>query len=166
MLNLETDIQQFTDTFYYERGLLFKKDKLDKPVGSFDKSSGYYRLKYKNKSYLNHRIIFALVYGYLPKYVDHIDRDKLNNLAENLREATKSQNVVNSRVRCDNPYKLKGVTFHKASGKYVAQSFTKNKRVHIGLFLTPEEAGKAYDKKALELFGDFAVLNYPVVPYN
>ena len=39
----------------------------------------------------------------------------------------------------------KGVNFHKASGKFVAQcSIDNRKRKHLGLFSTPEEAFQAY----------------------
>ena len=165
MSNMENLIATFTDIFEYRDGEIFNKVKransepAGKIAGGFDKSSGYFRVGVKGKSYLVHRVIFAMHHGYLPKLVDHIDGDKLNNKIENLREATRGQNVVNSGVRCDNSFGLKGVTFHKASGKFAAQSFKDGKRVHIGLFSTPEEAGQAYNTKIKELFGDFARLN-------
>ena len=38
-----------------------------------------------NKNYLAHRLIFLWHYGYLPKYIDHIDGNPRNNVIENLR---------------------------------------------------------------------------------
>ena len=35
------------------------------------------------------------------------------------------------------------------------------KRIQLGHYLTAEEAAKAYDKKAKELYGEFAELNFP-----
>lgn len=155
----------FTDIFEYRDGELYRKKSMGSafPVGSkvggFDPSSGYYRTKVNGKSWLIHRIIYAMHNEELPEFLDHIDQDKLNNRIENLRPCTKSENVVNSRVRVDNSYGYKGVTFHKASGKFAAQSFISGKRVHIGLYHTPEEAALAYNEKAKELFGEFATLN-------
>jgi hypothetical protein len=35
------------------------------------------------------------------------------------------------------------------------------KNIHIGMYPTIEEAALAYDKKAVEMFGQFARLNFP-----
>lgn len=54
-----------------------------------------------------------------------------------------------------------GVCWHKASNKWQAAIKVKDKRIHIGVFSTPEEAAHAYDKKARELLGSAAKLNFP-----
>jgi hypothetical protein len=155
----------FTELFEYKDGKLYRKVQMGNafPVGSvvgnFDKSCGYFRTKVRGKQLLVHRIIFAMHHGFMPAYVDHIDQNKTNNRIENLRQCSRSQNTVNSAVRVDNPHKYKGVTFHKSSNRFAAQTFINGKRVHIGLFKTPEEAALAYNEKAKELFGEFAVLN-------
>jgi hypothetical protein len=151
---------KFTDIFDYRDGSIYKKGS-NKPFGYFDKKIGYMRCKIKGKPLLLHRVIYAMFNGdRLPDHdVDHIDRDKTNNRIENLRPATRGQNVVNSRVRSDNPYGYKGVTYHKATGKYAAQTMKDQVRVHIGLFETPEQAAEAYNQKIEELFGSYAVKN-------
>jgi len=35
------------------------------------------------------------------------------------------------------------------------------KKIYLGSYKTKEEAARAYDKKAIELFGEFAQLNFP-----
>lgn len=53
----------------------------------------------------------------------------------------------------------KGVSYNKRD-KYQAK-IKFNKQIHIGYFEDPIRAAKAYDAKALELFGEFAQLNFP-----
>lgn len=87
--------------------------------------------------------------------VDHRDRNGLNNQRENLRWATRSQNMSNRG--CWNSLGVKGV--HFCAGKFVAIVWSQRKRYYLGRFRTKEEAAAAYDRKARELHGEFAVTN-------
>lgn len=96
------------------------------------------------------------------KSIDHINRNTLDNRSCNLREANKSQNAVNTPPSKSNKSGFKGVyrcELHKTK-KWVSKTMFQNKHVWIGYFETPEEAARAYDKKAKELFGEFAYLNF------
>ncbi len=106
-----------------------------------------------------HRLIVKAPDG---MYVDHIDGNGLNNQRSNLRLATKSQNnhhIV--RHRKDTSSIFLGVTFRSRDGVWAAQITKNYKKVYVGEFKTQEEAARAYDKKAKELFGEFACLNFP-----
>jgi hypothetical protein len=77
-------------------------------------------------------------------FVDHIDRNKLNNNLENLRWVTYSQNSRN--IDC------KGYCWNKQSQKYQVQ-YALNKKAHyIGLFETEQEAREAYLNAIKDLF--------------
>lgn len=88
--------------------------------------------------------------------VDHRDGCKINNLKANLRLATFQQNLWNQKTRSNSLSKVKGVRFIERLGKWQARICIDYKSINLGLFLTVEEAKAAYDKKAVELFGEFA----------
>lgn len=85
--------------------------------------------------------------------VDHINGDRLDNRKENLRLCTRSENCFNRGVQRNNKLGIKGVDKYKEL--YRASIKINRKKKHIGYFKTIEEAQKAYEAKAKELFGDF-----------
>lgn len=88
--------------------------------------------------------------------VDHKDGDTLNNQRQNLRLCSQSQNIQNSRKRTDNTSGHKGVTFHRASGKWAASICTNGRRLHLGLFDSIEDAVVCYQSAADKYHGEFA----------
>src|SRR4051812_9570503 len=53
--------------------------------------------------------------------IDHKDRDSLNNQRNNIRLATRNQNMWNIGIRSNNTSGYKGVSYHKQSGKFNAR---------------------------------------------
>ncbi len=94
------------------------------------------------------------------KYVDHKDGNGLNNQKENLRFANAEQNGANRKKKRNSQCKYKGITVNRI-GRYQASIGYQGRSIYIGCFSTQEEAAKAYDAKAKELFGEFAKLNFP-----
>lgn len=94
-------------------------------------------------------------------YVDHINGDGLDNRRANLRPVTSAQNAQNRRRRSDNTSGFKGVSPGRGRGKWEATVYSAGQRHHLGTFLRPEDAARAYDSAAAELFGQFARLNFP-----
>jgi hypothetical protein len=99
------------------------------------------------------------------KWVDHIDGNTLDNRKSNLRLCTQAQNQMNMRMSRRNTSGYRGVVFdkrpHQQNRPWQATVSFKGKPVYVGCFATPEEAARAFDKKALELRGEFAQLNFP-----
>jgi len=89
--------------------------------------------------------------------VDHIDRNGLNNLRSNLRIATVSQNRANCLPRKQR--KFKGVYIDTRYGYITAKIQFNKQQIYLGRFNTELDAPKAYNAKAIELFGEFARLN-------
>lgn len=92
---------------------------------------------------------------------DHKDRNSLNNQKDNLRLCTYKQNCYNTTKRIGTSSKYKGVCFSKTKriNPWLASIAKNNISYHIGYFDNEIEAAQAYNNKAKELFGEFAVLN-------
>ncbi len=91
-------------------------------------------------------------------FVDHINRNKLDNRRSNLRSATWSQNNANSN-KPRNKTGYKGV--YPSKKRWYANIQVNKVPIYIGSFKTPIEAALAYDEAAIKYFGEFASLNFP-----
>jgi hypothetical protein len=87
------------------------------------------------------------------------NHNKLDNQKHNLRLCTTSQNNMN-QIPTRGISKYKGIYWHNRNKKWVAQIKSGNNRIHIGCFENEKDAARAYNEKAIELFGEFAYLNY------
>ena len=108
---------------------------------------------------LNHSLMHRIILPGCAR-VDHINGDRLDNRRRNLRAATHTENLRNSRKNSRGSSRFKGVSRCKSSGKWRAY-IRSGTQVHLGHFATEEAAARAYDRAALERFGAFAKLNFP-----
>jgi len=127
-----------------------------------------------------HRVVMDAPKGMV---VDHADGNPLDNRKSNLRKCTRSQNSQNKKLRSDSATGFKGVwkkrgikytskktgetkyyELKKPYEAYIGDPATANpnkRQIKLGTYATPEEAARAYDEKAKELYGEFAYLNFP-----
>ncbi len=122
-----------------------------------------YRAGTRDTIYL-HRHILAPAKA---EIVDHIDGDPLNNSRSNLRITDRAGNARNRQKGkafksrpLSSPYK--GVTWDRHASSWKAQITCSGMNHHLGRFKQPLEAARAYDRRAAELFGDFALPNFAV----
>jgi|KBSMisStaDraftv2_1062788.scaffolds.fasta_scaffold142604_3 hypothetical protein len=114
------------------------------------RKDGYMRVGINKKDYYVHRIAWAITHGTWPKInIDHINGNPSDNRIDNLREATQSQNIANSKSKI-----TRGV-YTARGGRYRAQIMVNYKSIHLGQFSTRKEAKAAYSKAALDYFGEF-----------
>ncbi len=99
-------------------------------------------------SILMHRVVMSRILGrelLRSEHVDHIDGNILNNR--------------NTRMRRNNTSGYKGVWWHKNNHVWVASIKINGKMIYAGFFTDVIEAARAYDKAAIEHFGEFARTN-------
>lgn len=117
--------------------------------------TGYRSVHVSGRRYQEHRLVYLWHHGFMPKQVDHINRDKSDNRIENLRAADHSTNQMNTDTR-GSQSGLRGVRFVPKTGRWAARIYRNGKEIRIGTFATPEEASAAYKEAAKNMFGDFA----------
>jgi hypothetical protein len=125
-------------------------------VAGSNNGKGYLKVSIGNKKYFVHRIAWALHYGVPPDVeIDHINGIGTDNRIDNLRLATRSENMRNTFIRKDNKSGYKGVKF--ISGyKWRAQAQVNGKKVTIGYYETAELARNAYLDFIARNHGQFA----------
>lgn len=110
---------------------------------------------HRTKNFVMHRELMNPTAGAL---VDHANGDGLDNRRANLRLATRAQNMQNRRIQSGSS-RFKGVSWDDGSWRsYISCNGT---RMWLGNFADEENAARAYDERARELFGPFAALNFP-----
>jgi len=87
--------------------------------------------------------------------IDHIDGNGLNNRRDNLRRATRGQNIHNSGLRSDNKSGHKGVGRDAARGKWLVQMRANGKNTHLGRYDDLELAAFVYEEAAAKQYGAF-----------
>ena len=110
----------------------------------------------KNKTIYMHRLIIDPPEN---MDVDHINNNGLDNRKDNLRICTRAQNSRNKRKGISKYSDYKGVSYNKRAKSYIAQIKYNYNCIFLGYFKNEIEAAKAYNKKAIELFGEFAKIN-------
>jgi hypothetical protein len=109
--------------------------------------SGYISIQVDGKLYAAHRLAWLYQFGHWPTdQLDHINGVCHHNAIANLRQATRSQNGQNTKMYNSNTSGFFGVSYYKASGKWLAKIKIGGKRKQLGYFNTPEEASEAYLK--------------------
>ncbi len=119
---------------------------------------GYAGRSEKGKTILMHRQIMKPPKGMV---VDHARGNKLDNSRDNLRVCTRSENARNKVKHRRASSRFKGVYYDRRKGKWFAAICFEGRLRYLGWFDDEVEAARAYDRGAVELFGEFARLNFP-----
>lgn len=94
-----------------------------------------------------HRLAYFLTHGDCPRQVDHINGDRTDNRAANLRSGDGGTNAKNHKLNVRNTSGVAGVAFHRPSGRWLARVGRK----HIGSFRSFDEAKAARQEVATDM---------------
>jgi hypothetical protein len=109
------------------------------------------------KHYLRSRLAWFHFYGKWPVAdIDHKNLARDDDRIDNLREATRSQNLANREKKISNRSGYKGVSFDKSRGRWQSSISCDKKRKNLGRFNCPTAAYLAYCRAAKELHAEFA----------
>ena len=142
----------FTKVFTYKDGELYREGKLAGTITT----TGYRQVSVDNKLYLAHRVIFAMHWGFLPRFIDHIDGNSENNAIDNLRESSKSLNACNAKLPSHNTSGTKGVIWAKRENKWIARVQINKKIIHLGTFKDLDLASLVADEARILYHGKHA----------
>lgn len=118
--------------------------------------NGYLRTRINGKLELNHRITYLWHYGNLPKFVDHIDGNKLNNRIENLRSANVVENQQNAKLSVKNTSGYKNVSFCPQTKKWAVKIKVCKIQKTIGRYDDVELADLVAQEARAKYHGKFA----------
>jgi hypothetical protein len=152
---------QVQSLFDYRDGVLYWKVSTGNGVKVGDIAgnihhAGYQVIKVAGKKRQSHRLIFLYHHGYLPKFIDHVDGDRLNNCIKNLRGCTRNQNAHNRKIDSTNTSGIKGVDWHKASSAWRARVALNRETRTVGYFRNKFDAAAAVFSARNRLHGEFA----------
>ena len=111
----------------------------------------------KSTKFRAHRLAWLLANGSWPKQtIDHINGNRSDNRFANLREATIAENNCNRPVASHSLTGVKGVTWDKSRGLWMARLNRGGKFINLGRFKDVESAKAAYAFAAVAAHKDFA----------
>lgn len=133
-----------------------ERAKAGKLAGRINRN-GYRQVRVNYIAYYASRIIWKLQTGEDPgeKEIDHINGNREDNRWDNLRLATRSENLANKAKYSGDLDLPKGVYRSPTKGKYCACIKIEQKTVYLGTFSTAEQAGKAYKEASEKVFGEY-----------
>lgn len=110
-----------------------KSSKVGEVVGFFGHND-YRYASVDNRTYPLHRLVWKW-HGFDDvEILDHINCNPMDNRIENLRPATKAQNMQNRGIAKNNTSGAKGVSWHKRKCKFQVRVGVNGKRIRIGYF--------------------------------
>jgi len=113
-------------------------------AGTIDER-GYVRVSVRKRLLYAHQVAWVLRNGPIPPgmVIDHINHDRADNSAANLRLVSPRTNGHNMRLKSNNTSGVCGVTRAHRKGAWSATITIDRRSIHLGSFSSIEEAASA-----------------------
>lgn len=112
----------------------------NKPAFITVNDKGYLVGRLNGVNYRASRVIYKLVHGIDPDFVDHENGNTDENSVSNLRNVTNQQNLMNMKQYRNNSSGCTGVHWDKKANRWVSKICFKGKRITIGSFVDLSDA--------------------------
>ena len=113
-----------------------------KPSGCLD-SKGYIRIRTNGAVWVAHRVIWKLIHGEDPDFIDHINGIRHDNRVGNLRSVTQTENARNTKRKRHNTSGVSGVHWRSKDQRWAATIHNEGKLIRLGQYRSFEDAVKA-----------------------
>lgn len=108
-------------------------------------STGYMQVSVDGRRYCVHRLVWLIHHSHWPEnQLDHINGTTTDNRIENLRKASRAENMQNKASARNSSSRFVGVNWCAKRGKWRAQIMLNGKKKHLGHFHKEEDAADAY----------------------
>lgn len=115
---------------------------------------GYQKIGLFKGHYKRSQLTFLYHHGYIPKCIDHINNNKLDDRIENLRDASRGLNSFNKVKMANNTSGKAGVTFFKRIAKWRARINVNGAEKALGYFANKEDAVSARRDAEILYYGE------------
>lgn len=154
-LNSLLDYDPETGIFVWKKTLSIRA--MAGSIAGSSAKNGYRKTSIRGREHYLHRLAWAMSHGAWPiGQIDHVNGVRSDNRICNLREASPSQNVMNSKTRRDNLSGVKGVYWVACRNKWSCRITRDGNTVFLGYFHTIEDARIARDQAAAIYHGAFS----------
>lgn len=108
-------------------------------------SDGYEVIRVGGNQFRTNRLVWELLHGPIPNgmQIDHVNGDRRDNRAANLRAVTITENNRNMRLSHRNTSGLHGVVFLRRYSRFQATIVVDRKHIHLGYHQTLIDAAAA-----------------------